>query len=296
VTIRSGLVLLTFVYTAHAAELNQDTVKAWQEYVQLAGARMQARLRPGSNFLKIDERPDWVEKVRSGAIVVLPGGSHNPIKVPSGLIHDWFGSGFIAQATLKDVLPVVRDYDRYKEFYRPTVVDSSAHIGEGHEDRFSMVLTNASLFSRNALDSDFKCSYVRVDDQRWYSVSESTRIQEVESYGASEQRLLPEGKGSGFIWRLFSITRLEERDGGVYIELEAIALSRDIPVSLGWIVEPIVRRISRDSLTASIRQTTEAVRSEAAVASSRARGASYSATTTDPLRNARASSSVQSLR
>ena len=66
-------------------------------------------------------------------------------------------------------------------------------------------------------------------------------------------RLAPEaeGHGTGIIWRLYSITRYQERDGGVYVELEAIALSRDIPGGLRWIVEPIVRRVSRSSLVAS---------------------------------------------
>jgi len=70
---------------------------------------------------------------------------------------------------------------------------------------------------------------------------------------------LKEGEGSGVIWRLFSIARYLERDGGVYIELEAIGLSRDIPASLRWIVEPIVRRVSRGSLSTSLQQTENAV-------------------------------------
>jgi hypothetical protein len=67
------------------------------------------------------------------------------------------------------------------------------------------------------------------------------------------------GEGSGVIWRLFSIARYQERDGGVYIELEAIALSRDIPASLRWLAGPIVRRVSRSSLSISLRQTENAV-------------------------------------
>jgi hypothetical protein len=47
----------------------------------------------------------------------------------------------------------------------------------------------------------------------------------------------------------------------VYIELEAIALSRDIPAALRWAVEPIVRRVSRSSLDTSLQQTKDAVRS-----------------------------------
>jgi hypothetical protein len=48
-------------------------------------------------------------------------------------------------------------------------------------------------------------------------------------------------------------------DGGVYIELEAIALSRDIPFSLRWLIDPIFRRISRSSLVISLQQTEDAV-------------------------------------
>jgi len=47
------------------------------------------------------------------------------------------------------------------------------------------------------------------------------------------RQLGPEGEGTGLIWR-----RFEERDGGVYVEVEAIALSRDVPASLRWLVEP----------------------------------------------------------
>jgi hypothetical protein len=53
---------------------------------------------------------------------------------------------------------------------------------------------------------------------------------------------------------------LEERDGGVYIELEAMVLSRDIPAALRWVVDPIVRRVSRSSLETSLQQTADAVR------------------------------------
>jgi hypothetical protein len=92
-----------------------------------------------------------------------------------------------------------------------------------------------------------------------YSISNTTHIQEVDKFGTAEQRILPEDQGSGLIWRLSSITRLEERDGGVYAELEAIALSRDIPAALRLIVTPIVRRVSRDSLATSLHQTKVAI-------------------------------------
>jgi hypothetical protein len=84
-------------------------------------------------------------------------------------------------------------------------------------------------------------------------------VREIESYGKEGEYLLPPGQGSGYIWRLHSIARYEERDGGVYLELQAIALTRSIPPSLRWLVNPVVNHLSINSLTTSLRQTREAV-------------------------------------
>ena len=124
-----------------------------------------------------------------------------------------------------------------------------------------MVLVNKLAVSKTALKGDYRSSYFCLDDHRWYSLSETMRIQEITSYGTAGQHMLPEGKGTGLIWRMNSITRFEERDGGVYVELEALVLSRDIPAPLRLVVDPIVRRVSREAMETSLLQTQKAVRS-----------------------------------
>jgi hypothetical protein len=260
---RSALVIFLFSGTASATNLKPETLIAWEEYVMAANAQMQERLSPDHPFLLSDEDPGRAVTLRSGKILASPADPHIPKRVPAGLIHDWNGEAFIPNATMHDVLPVVRDYGFYKKVYQPVVVDSRAIATSKSEDQFSMLLMNKSLISKTALDSDFRSSFFRVNEQRWYSVSESTRIQEIAGYGTDGQHTLPEDEGTGLIWRTYSITRFEERDGGVYIELEAIVLSRDIPISLGWIAAPIVRRVSRESLITSLRQTRDAVCSAA---------------------------------
>ena len=151
------------------------------------------------------------------------------------MIHDWVGAVFIAQATLKDVLQVVGDYARYKNFYAPTVIDSKVIATGEAQDRFSMVLVNKALFLRTALDIDYETRYVQIDERRGYNVSHTTRLQEIEEYGAPSQRALREGEGYGIVWRLASIARYVQRDGGVYFELEAMGLSRDVSASLRWL-------------------------------------------------------------
>jgi hypothetical protein len=243
-----------------AADLKPETLQQWEPYVKTVDARNRERLAPGASFLSFDENPPQIARLRHGDIVVSPVGPHVPMKVPSGLIHDWMGAAFLPNTTLHEVLPLVRDYDRYKDFYGPNVVDSKLIEATDLKDRFSMVIMNKSVVAKTTLDSDYQCSFTTVDEHRWYSISDTIRVQEIADYNTPSQHVLPENHGAGLIWRLHSVTRFEERDGGVYIELEAVALSRDIPSLIRWMVDPIVRRVSQSSMATSLRETEAAVR------------------------------------
>jgi len=252
-------ILMLLQVPSSAATLAPETKEAWDAYLQQAFAGMQARLQPGAHFLWLDDEPTVAEAVRSKGPHIAPIAKDIPRKVPHGLIHDWLGAGFIPDAKIEDVLQVVRAYDHYKDMYHPGVIDSMSHGTDGTKDLFTMRLANKSVVAKTALDADCEVSYIRVDDQHWYGFSNTTRIIELDKFGTPEQHALPEDHGTGFIWRLSSITRLEERDGGVYAELEAIALSRDIPAALRLFATPIVRRVSRDSLATSLHQTKVAI-------------------------------------
>lgn len=252
--------VMAFAAVAAGADLKPETVAQWMEYVKSADARRAERIAQGA-FLSSDETPGQIKKLHCGAVVIHAAGANVPLKVESGLIHDWMGAVFIPNTKLDEVFPIVRDYDGYKNYYRPNVIDSKLIATSELQDRFAMVLMNKSVVVKAALQTEYQASYTRVDEHRWYSVADSTRIQEIVDYNTPAQHALPENHGTGLIWRIHSITRFEERDGGVYIEFEAMALSRDIPAALRWFVEPIVRRVSRSSITTSLQQTEAAVRS-----------------------------------
>src|ERR1700733_6457819 len=244
---------------AGAAELQSATVDAWQEYVRAAGARMQARLGGGKAFLWLDEAPDRALRVRRGEVIVAPLAEHGTEAVPGGLIHDWIGAIFIPNATIESLVRVVRDYDRYKEIYKPVVADSRS-LDSGATDReFSMVWRRHVLFVDAAMQGRYRAHDVIVGAHGGYTVVNTTRLQQIEDYGQRGEHLLPPDTGGGFLWRIHSISRYEERDGGVYLEVEAIALSRDIPASLHWLVNPVVNRLSVSALATTLRQTREAV-------------------------------------
>jgi hypothetical protein len=253
--------LISFFFVCaqtQAAELKKETLDRWDDYIQESNSKIQNRLRPGQ-FLWIDESPERSRQVREEKILVSPVGPHNPKPVASGLIHDWIGASFIPGAKLEDVFSVVRDYDHYKNFYTPNVVDSKTFDSDGAVNKFTLLLVNKEAHGKS-LQSEYEACYLQFREKQWYGIAYSTRVQEIHNYGHPNETKLPPGEGTGYLWQIYSVARFEERDGGVYMELEAIALSRDIPIAIRWVVDPIVRRISKNALLTSLRQTGEAVR------------------------------------
>jgi hypothetical protein len=241
------------------AVLDNRTIAAWNDYIREARSEMMERIQAGGPFLWIDGIPNRRSEVRNGEVFVAPVGSNHPKRVASGLIHDWIGAAFLPNATLEDTLAVISDYSRYKELYQPIIADSKLLGWDGTEYKFSIIIVNRTLFSRTAFHSECGDSYFQVDAKRWYSVGSSDTVWEIENYGQPGERELPPNEGSGYIWRLYNLSRFEERDGGVYVEREVIVLSRDIPAAFRWFIEPIVKRLSRNSLSTSLLQTRNAV-------------------------------------
>src|SRR5579863_2966951 len=258
-----GLALLTGMLPglSHAVDLQPGTLKAWDEYIESVDAGMQARLDGQRKFLWADEAPDRISHLQRGKTLVAPVVGHGTQSVPNGLIHHWIGAVFIPNASIKTLLAVVHDYDRYKDFYKPVVADSKALACSGEDQRFSMVWQHRVLFVNAAIAGQYRAHDVVVDPRRGYNIATTTEVREIESYGQGDEHFLAPGQGKGFIWRLQSIARYEERDGGVYLELEAIALTRDIPASLRWLVSGVVNHLSINSLATTLRQTREAVSS-----------------------------------
>ena len=260
---------LLFSAAVNGAELKPETAQAWEGYLASVNARMIDRAH--GSFLWVDESEERLRRVRDGEIVVAPIQPKMPIAVPHGLVHHWIGASFLPGAHLEDVIARLRDYDRYDEFYAPAVKDVQVVERDSDpdqaRDRFVITLTNPSLFSKRALESEYTSNYTPVDAHRSYSLSHSVRVQEWSEYGTARQRKLPQGEGSGYIWNISTISRFEERDGGVYLEIEAIALSRDVPPTVRLLADPIIRRVSKASLATSLDETRKAVEMKAQMAS-----------------------------
>jgi hypothetical protein len=242
-----------------AAELQPVTLAAWNAYLKDAGFHMQDRVAGGRPFLWMDESLERAARVRRGEVVIAPGVGNGTESVLHGLVHDWIGVIFIPGASINDLWAIVHDYDNYQHTYRPVVASSRTLACTDASQEFQMVWQRKVLFVSAAMQGHYQALDVMLDAHRGYSIVESVEIREIEGYGHPGEHLLPAGTGNGFIWRIRSVARYEERDGGVYLELEAAALTRDIPASLAWMVKPVVNHLSVNSLTTTLRQTRDAV-------------------------------------
>jgi len=244
---------------AGAAELQPGTLSAWNAYVKVADLHMHERVASRRPFLWMDESPDRAAHIRRGEVVVAPAVGRGTEAVTHGLVHDWVGAIFIPGATIDSFWVVAHDYDKYQQMYRPVVTSSRTLACTDTSQEFQMVWQRKVLFVSTAMQGHYQAHDVMLDAHRGYSIAETVEVREIEGYGHPGERLLPPDTGNGFIWRIRSLARYEERDGGVYLELEAQALTRDIPASLAWMVKPVVNRLSINSLTTTLRQTRDAV-------------------------------------
>jgi hypothetical protein len=243
---------------AWAVDLKPETLQAFERYIRESEARLEQRVLPAGKFLWVDEEPRRVDRVRQGQLAIANRGIQDTFAVPGGLIHDWIGAVFIPGVTLEKTLALIQDYDHNQDNYKPEVLASRLVSRHGNDFQVYMRLMKQNVITV-ILDTDYDVRYLPLDGGRCYSHAYSTRIAEVQNAGKRDERLLPPGKDDGFLWRLYSYWRFQERDGGVFVECEAISLTRGIPGGLGWLIEPIITTLPRESLANTLRETRAAL-------------------------------------
>jgi len=251
--------------SARAAVLKPETAAAFDQYIRLTEEQQAADLRKGRFFI-IDRLPDasrqqMYARLRAGEIYIeqlQTKDDGKPIHIPGGMIHHWVGVMFIPRATLAQVAAVLQDYDHHKDIYAPDVRQSKLLDREVDEARIFYQFYRKTIVTV-VLDANFDVHFATDGPTRAMSRSYSTRIVEVENFGTPQQRELPAGNDHGYLWRLDSYWRIEEKDGGAYVQMEWIGLTRNIPFLFAWLVNPLTRSIPRSVLSNLLTATRKAV-------------------------------------
>jgi hypothetical protein len=252
--------------TLDAAELKQETSNAFSRYIVLTEERMAKSLHDADSFYSMGGKPELQRealriRLRQGEIIVdqmetLDG--ERPMKVPGGLVHHWIALGFIPGVNLNQALALLQDYEQYAVVYQPDVKRSKLLSTDGTHFDIYLRLYQKTIVTA-VFNAEFDVTYFRVDERRAHSRSYSKRIAEVENPDLAKERERPVGNDRGFLWRLYSYWRLEERDGGVYVELESVGLSRTVPVFFAWLVNPLLKSLPKSYLSRVLNSTRTAL-------------------------------------
>jgi hypothetical protein len=256
VSLLSSAALFAAPADAFVTKLQKKTVDAFDTYIRSTEAKLAERT--AGSFLWADQSPSRRARLRKGETVVETVNKAATIEVPDGLVHDWVGAVFIPGVTLPQVLSFVQNYDNHKNIYQPEVVDSKLRNKNGNDYKVFLRLVKHKVITVT-LNTEHDIRYFPVNSTQAYSRSYSRRIAQVDDAGAASEKEKEVGIDNGFLWRLNSYWHFQERDGGVYVECEAVSLTRGIPFGLGIIIKPIISDLPAESLAATLEATKRAV-------------------------------------
>ena len=256
-----GLVAIS----AQADELKPETAAAFDRYIGATEARMDNDMRL-NQFLVIDRLPDSLrqeayDQLHRSQIHIEEMHTeedHHPFPIPNGQIHHWAGVTFIPKATLSETIAVIEDYDNETTTYSPEIRRAKLIERDGDESKIYLQFVNKSIVTV-VLNVYFDVRDIRYGSTRLQATSRSTRIAEVANPGRPDEYERRDGNDHGYLWRFNNYWRIEEKDGGVYIQNESVTLSRTFPDLLAWLINPLIKDISRDILFELLTDTRKAV-------------------------------------
>ena len=190
------------------AELKPETVAAWNVYVQATEQRIDRELGAADRFLVLDfqtakqaaedrRRLDADELVLTSMKTRDAAG--RDIDVPSGRIEHWRGAVFVRGVSLDQVMEALRSGATLEG--QQDVLAARVLERNGDSMRTWLKLRRESIVTVT-YDTEHAVTLGRLSPERAVSRSVSTRIVELENPGTAEERAKPEGRDSGYLWRL----------------------------------------------------------------------------------------------
>jgi hypothetical protein len=261
ITIGTLAAVFLFPLPMRAARLTPAAQQAFDQYVMTVEKRLARQHSSDESYLAVLDvnsvgRTQAVNQLRSGSLLIEPVDGVS--EVPGAIVHHWRGAAFVPGATAKDMLALLQNYNGFARYYAPEVESSRALSEYDGITTVAMRLKKQQVITI-VFDSEYGVQTHMTAANRGYSLSRSIHIWEVESPGTTRERRMKEGNDEGFLWRLNSYWSFLELPDGLLIECEAVSLTRDIPIGLGWLAAPLVEQLPRESLEFTLKATRNAL-------------------------------------
>ena len=259
----AGFLLLLAAPAWLAAQPTPEATTAFNSYVERVEARLDAQHRSAGGFLaSVDfarlRRGDLViDQLTTGDQPTTGAGA----ELPGALLPDWRGTAFIPGGKASDFERLMKDFNAYPRVYTPQVLTARILLHDGDHFQTTMRVQQKHVLTV-VMDTTYDIIFGRLDAQRGSSITRSTRITEIDAPGTAHESALGPGEEHGFLWRMNTYWSYEEQDGGLYIQIESVSLSRSIPIGLGWAIGPFIESVPRDSLEFTLRATSDTLRKQ----------------------------------
>lgn len=242
-----------------AAQPSSAAVSAFNSYTEGVETRLvrqhhstEAFLAPAVSAVQSEVR------LREGELMVEELTPAGGVALPGALLHHWRGTAFVHGGSAADFERLMKDFNGYPQYFSPQVIQAKEIMQQGDHLDASMRVRQRHVITV-VMDTSYDITFGWLDTQHGYSVSKSTRISEIDAAGTAEERVLSASDEHGFLWRQNTYWSYEERDGGLYMQVESVSLTRSIPRGLGWAVQPFIESIPRESLEFTLRSTCNAL-------------------------------------
>lgn len=201
---------------------------------------------------------DEETRLRSGEVIIEQLTPANA-NLPGALLHHWRATAFAPGATVSDFVHLMQNLSAYPRVFAPQVLQAKLLSHDGDHMQTWMRVRQQHVITV-VMDGTYDVIFGQLDPQHGYSISRSTQISEIESPGTNSEHALGINEGHGFLWRQSTYWSYEERNGGLYLQVESISLTRSIPLGLDWAIGPYVKSVPRESLEFTLRSVCDALR------------------------------------
>jgi hypothetical protein len=237
------------------AEPTPAAVSGFNSYIAGVESRLAQQHRSSDAFLA----PVAADRLRRGEPIVEQITPSAKTNLPGAMLYDWRGTAFVPGATAADIERLMKDFNAYPQRFAPQVLQAKVLAQQG--DRIQAVMrVGQKHVITVVMDTAYDVTFARLDPQHGYSISRSTQISEIDAAGTASERVLSSSQEHGFLWRLNTYWSYQQQDGGLYMQIESVSLTRSIPTGLGWLIGPFVESVPRESLEFTLRATCNALR------------------------------------
>lgn len=252
--ITSAVLLLLMAAICRAEQPSQAAVAGFDRYTEALEARLAAQHRQSTGFIALAAPAAETEsRLRRGELII-ENLTPTTVNLPGAVLYHWRGTAFVPGANAAKFERLMRNFAAYPRIYSPQIISAKVLSQNGKRYQVTMRVRQKHVITV-VMDTTYEVEFGRVDARRGWSISRSTRIDEIEN-----GHVLSPAEQHGFLWRLNTYWNFEQRDGGLYMQIESVSLARSIPAGLGWAIGPFVQSVPRDSLEFTLRSTRDALR------------------------------------